>query len=484
MKIMMIASESYPYSKTGGLGDVIYALSNELANIGNDIRLFLPCTEKNLNEVKKTSLFKLKTKFPGKEKESTIYQVDNKLNPKIFLIHEKSILSKKGVYGDENGTYNDNCARFSFFCRACLDTVQKMQWKPDIIHTHDWPTALIPIYIKSEPYKNWFNKTKSVFSIHNLGYQGEFSSKTAHYTLLPGEKIPFTGNQNSNINLMQSALENSDLISTVSPTYAKEIVKADLSQGLSKILIKRKKDLFGILNGIDLNKWNPEKDKNIISPYSFKNLNGKKKCKKALLEETGLTDINRPLIAMITRFADQKGIYETFNPIDGAVKKICQELKINFIVVGTGEKWCEDEIINLNKSLPNFCGINTFNEELSHRVEAGSDFFLMPSKYEPCGLNQMYSSHYATVPIVRHVGGLADTVTPFTGDETDATGYTFYDLTPDAIYGTVKYAIENMINNRNTHKKLIENGMKRDFSWKKSAKNYELRYKKILIENL
>lgn len=475
MKILMIASEALPFSKTGGLGDVIASLSAALA-IENEVKLIIPCiTENLLADIVPVFSF---SDIDSPSKIEAILLKSNLSSPfETFLIQEESTLTRKGVYGDETGAYHNNCQRYALFSRLALNAVAKLDWVPDIIHVHDWPTALIPTYLKCSPWKEVFSNVKTIFSIHNLGYQGEFSIRNAHDTYLPGKKLPIAPQSSKMINFMSAALKDADKITTVSPTYAKEILTEEFSFNLASLLLHRKKDLYGILNGIDLEKWNPENDLNLPAPFSKTNLVGKEKCKQLFLKEIGLKNPKKPLLSMITRLADQKGIKECFDEEFGAIKQICKNLDVNVMVIGTGEKWCEEVMQKWNKEFSNFCAINVFNEELSHRAEAASDFFLMPSRYEPCGLNQMYSSHYGTLPIVRHTGGLADTVIPLTQKEENATGYSFYDLTPTAIFETVRWAISIMKEDPKLHKKLLLNGMNQDFSWTKSAKEYQKIYK-------
>lgn len=479
MKIAMISSESLPFSKTGGLGDVLFSLSKALAQIGHDVRIFIPCIKSNLTPAIQP-LFTIKN---DQGYELTLFhaQPEKSLpNLQFYLFHEETLITREGVYSYEHQTYQDNCERFALFSRFVLDAIKQLNWEPHIIHCHDWPTGLIASYLKCPPYNAFFKTTKSVFSIHNLGYQGLFPARCAHNTHLPPSYIPLDTNDPTQINLMGAALQFADKITTVSPTYAKEILTEEYSQGLSSPLKKREADLAGILNGIDIDKWNPGKDPALVANYSSENLQGKALCKKALVEELGFRDKDRPLIAMISRLAVQKGIETLFNKDDGAIYPICEKLYANIVIIGTGEPWCEELLETLTQRYPNFKGIKAFSEELSHRVEAGSDFFLMPSLYEPCGLNQMYSSHYGTLPIVRATGGLADTVIPYTGNEEEATGYHFYDLTPSALFNTIDWALKVMKERPQQHQKMIINGMQKEFSWKHSALAYIKLYETLL----
>lgn len=484
MKIAMITSESLPFSKTGGLGDVVFPLSKALAELGHDLKLFIPALKNNISEA---------TKLVGTIKDpqgydAKLYQyqpLDELSNFKIYLVQEPTLISQNNVYGEKNQPYHFNASRFALFSRLSLQVMITQKWEPNIINCHDWATALVPAYIKNQPFSNFFKNTKSVFTIHNLGYQGIFWLRAFHSTLLPANAICYNDKKKSQINFMASALTYADQITTVSPTYAKEILIKENSKELAPLLCKHEDKIVGILNGIDNQKWNPETDPYIAKNYSAKKLDGKERCKKELLKEVGLKDFNRPLVVMISRLANQKGIEVLFGR-ENAIEQIVQNLNINMIVVGTGESWCENRLTELTKKYTNFKGIKDFSEELSHKVEAAGDFFLMPSIYEPCGLNQLYSSRYGTIPIVRNTGGLADTVTPLKTlnyanvNEIDATGYNFDDLTASAVYNTLAWAIEVKKTHPQIHKKMIQNAMERDYSWSKSASKYQSIYQQIM----
>ncbi len=472
----MIASEALPYSKTGGLGDVLASLSLALS-AENEVKLIIPCTQENLNG-NLSAIQNLSDSNPNSSIKATLYKDLESTSFETFLIQEETLLTRKGVYGSDGVTYHDNCKRFALFSRLALSATMAMEWTPDIIHTHDWPTALIPAYLKCKPWADFFKKSKTIFSIHNLGYQGSFPLRSAHEIGLPAKWIPLSPTKENEINFMASALQHADKITTVSPTYATEILCELYSHDLASILKERKEDLSGIINGIDLEKWNPEIDPILPANYTKNNMKGKEKCKKALLKLHPFANPKLPLIAMITRLAVQKGINETFGD-DGAMQRICAQLPVNVIVIGTGEGWCEEKLLSLTEKFPNFIGLNIFDEKLSHLVEAAADFFLMPSAYEPCGLNQMYSSTYGTLPIVRATGGLADTVIAQHGNTEDATGYHFNDLTPSAIFDTVKWALSIYNNQPQLHQKMVLNGMNQDFSWKHSATEYLNLYKSL-----
>ena len=316
-----------------------------------------------------------------------------------------------------------------------------------------------------------------------MGYQGVYGKENfpalgLDWNLYYGAGLEHHGA----INLLQSALSCADMITTVSPTYAREIQSPEGGFGLDGLLRVRSDCVRGVLNGCDLDTWNPSKDKLLPANFDYKNLENKKKCKEELQKRMGLpVNPNVPVFGIVTRLADQKGIAEIFAPNYGCMYSMCKNMEIQFAVLGSGEKWCEQEIINLQNVLPNMRAFVGYDESLSHLIEAGSDFFLMPSRYEPCGLNQMYSILYGTLPIVRRTGGLADTVEQYNENTGDGTGFLFDSLTPDAIYNTVGWATYAYYNKKDHIKKMQERGMQKDFSWDRSVDGYVNVYSEALM---
>ena len=351
------------------------------------------------------------------------------------------------------------------------------------MHAHDWFCALVPVLLKHVCRNGYFAHTASVFTIHNLGYQGWYGKDSFPALGIDWQLYHGAGfERNGSINLMQAALSCADMITTVSPTYAKEIQTMEGGFGLDGLLRVRSDVIRGVLNGCDLETWNPSKDKLIPANYDYKNLANKAKCKKELQKRMGLPEIpDVPVVGIITRLADQKGIAEVFAPTYGSIYSICNTMEIQFAILGSGEKWCEDEIRTLQKQLPNLRAYIGYDESLSHLIEAGSDFFLMPSRYEPCGLNQMYSMLYGTLPIVRRTGGLADTVEQYNQETGDGTGFLFDSLTPGAIYDTVGWALYAYYNKKDHITKMQQRGMQKDFSWELSVRGYESVYSEALM---
>ncbi|MCR5062900.1 MAG: glycogen synthase, partial [Treponema sp.] len=356
-------------------------------------------------------------------------------------------------------------------------------WYPDIMHAHDWSAGLVPVILKhlcrrEEAFKN----TASIYTIHNMGYQGKYSKNNYPDLGLPWDLYHGANfEQYGDINLMQAAIASADMITTVSPTYAKEIQTPEGGFGLDGLLRVRSDRIRGIVNGVDTKIWNPQTDPYLPENYSVTSLEGKAACKRELQETMGF-EINPdiPVIGIVTRLADQKGIGPLFGPNYGCMYTLCMKLKVQVALLGSGEKWCENEIRSLQSRLPNFKAVLCYKEDLSHLIEAGSDFFLMPSKYEPCGLNQMYSLLYGTLPIVRRTGGLADTVENYNEKTGDGTGFMLDNLTPSAVFNTVGWALYAYYNKKEHIKKMQKKAMKSNFSWDTSANNYVQIYKTAL----
>lgn len=486
MKILMVTAEAVPFAKTGGLADAVSALSIALEKAGHDVRIVMPRYYK-IDREKLTKLEgPLGIPFNYQESWCAVYTTTlpgSKSLPVYFIDHEQCF-GREGVYGTpQEPDFHDNPMRFSVLCNGAFQLCQKLGWAPDIIHSHDWSAGLANVLLKyNQRWRQEFAHTASVFTIHNLGYQGNYDKRNYPLTGLDWVNYHASGFEDyGRMNFLKAALISSDVLTTVSPTYANEIQTFDGGFGMDGILRFRNNCLFGILNGVDTEYWNPAKDKRIPQNYTAKTIAKKMVNKKALQERMGLeVDEKIPVIGIVTRLADQKGIAELFAPTFGCAYNICNNMKVQMVVLGSGEKWCEDEIRSLEAKLPNLRAYIGYDEDLSHLIEAGSDFFLMPSKYEPCGLNQMYSLLYGTLPIVRRTGGLADTVQQYIESTGDGTGFLFDSLTPGAIYDTVGWAVWAWYNKPEHIEKMKQTAMKQDFSWDLSAKRYEEVYNTAL----
>ena len=484
----MVASEIQPLAKTGGLADVAGALIKALSKLGNKVVGFMPyykpvLDKKNLN-IKKTK-FEFEVFVGNQAKRCEVFKTKLPKCKKgdIYLIYNEEYFNREGLYMKEGSDYPDNDERFIFFSRAVLELIKQMGEYFDIIHTNDWQTALIPAYLKSHLYNNEevFKNTKIVFTIHNLAYQGLFPADTIIKTGLGWDyfnsgSLEFWGH----VNFIKGGIVYADVITTVSPTYAKEIQTPEFGHGLDGLLSYRSANIVGILNGIDTDVWSPKVDDFIFEKYSVKTLNKKVNNKVGLQKQLGLeVNENIPLLGIISRITDQKGL----DLIIG-LKEFFLNNDLQLVVLGTGDPYFENQLKEMAIQAPNKISVNImFSEELAHKIEAGSDIFLMPSKFEPCGLNQMYSLMYGTIPIVRNTGGLADTIVDTTFETIitrEATGFKFYEYSVESFKEAVSRALFVYNNNKEIWRQIQITGMEQDFSWEKSAKEYLNLYESLL----
>ncbi|GHV70663.1 glycogen synthase [Spirochaetia bacterium] len=488
MKILMASSEAVPYAKTGGLADMVSALSLSLAKLGHEVRIVIPRYYSVSRDKLEFLEGALGVPMGGQEEWSGVYTDilpgSPAKNPvRVYFIDHEIYFGRDGIYGTPaEPDFLDNPRRFAFFSRAVFQLCRKISWKPDIFHAHDWPAALVPVYHKYIERPGDFAGSASVITIHNLGYQGIYSRDNFSYLGLNWDVFYNAGFEDwSMMNLLKAGLYSADKINTVSPTYAEETKTQVQGFRLDGVLRYRSGDYRGILNGIDTDVWNPEKDTQIPAVYGIKNMAGKAKAKAELQKIYNLPQTpDVPLIGIVTRLTDQKGVGELFGPGYGSAWSICRDMNIQMVLLGSGEAWCEYELQSLSSRLSNFKARIGYSESLSHLIEAGSDFFLMPSRYEPCGLNQMYSLAYGTLPIVRSTGGLADTVENFNEDTGKGTGFMFDQLNPSSIYNTVGWAVWAYYNRRPQIEEMRLEGMKKDFSWEKSARKYTELYGECL----
>ncbi|CAN5527638.1 glycogen synthase [soil metagenome] len=479
MKVCLCSAECVPYVKTGGLADITGSLPKSLEHLGCEVIVLVPLYNT------------ISTIFHGLLQNEEFLDVQVKVGDQIHsynLWEGKLPDSEVSVYFIDCPHYfhrgkpytddKDEDERFIFFQLAILETLQRLKWSPDILHCNDWQTSLLPVYLKTTyAWDELFKKTSSLLTIHNIGYQGRFSKDSIFLAGLSYDEYypegPFE--MNSAFSFLKAGILYADVITTVSPTYAKEIQTTEYGSGMEGVLTTRKDDLFGILNGIDTTIWNPEIDDKIPYNYSEKKIKNKYKIRAELFKEAEFYDVNIPIIGIVSRLAGQKGI-ELIEPIITEILNI----PVNMIVLGSGEKKYERFIELAAASFKGkFIEYVGFNDELAHLITAGSDMFLMPSLYEPCGLNQMYSLVYGTVPIVRKTGGLADTVKDFHEFSENGNGFSFDEASPRALYLTIKRAVD-IYYDRIKWSKIMKNGMREDFSWEHSAKEYVDIYKKYV----
>ncbi|HEX8892817.1 MAG TPA: glycogen synthase GlgA [Terriglobales bacterium] len=476
MHIAFAASECVPFSKTGGLADVIGALPPALAYLGHTVTVYVPRYRSTKLENPRKAISSITVPFDDRYRFCSVLDGGVRSGVQFYFIDYPPFFDREALYGTPLGDYHDNAERFALFCRAVLEA-SKILGTPDLFHCHDWQTALIPILIKTL-YKEdpAFAQTPCVFTIHNLGYQGLFPPEVLPLLMLPWDlftmaKLEFYGK----VNFLKGAIEAADFITTVSRKYAQEIQTAEYGFGLEGVLRARAATLTGILNGVDYTEWNPATDKMIVANYSADDLSGKAKCKRDLLNEFGLAhDTQLPVIGIVSRFAAQKG----FDLIQYVADRMAQE-ELIVIALGTGDREYEDMFRRLHKQYPQKFAVKIeFNNRLAHKIEAGADMFLMPSKYEPAGLNQLYSLKYGTVPIVRATGGLDDTIEQYDPATGKGTGFKFKEYSGEALLDTVKAAV---LAYRDTQRweKLMHNGMVQDYSWTVAAKEYVKVYDRV-----
>ena len=477
MRILYIASEITPFAKTGGLADVGQALPKAVKALGHDIRTVMPkylsIAEQNLAMERVTPFtVQMHNGLHG----AVLWRAENDSVPTYFIEND-AYFNREEFYGLGEEDYPDNLERFVFFCKAALECCKAIDFVPDVIHCNDWQTAALTGILKANyaAYRKdpFFNPIpKLVYAIHNISYQGRFPEDHWPILSLPRSYYTYDFEFYGQINLTKSAIHLADAITTVSETYAREIQTTDFGFGLQDTLRARKEDLYGILNGVDYQQWSPDTDPYTHGiHYSAHDLSGKRRIKTQLREEYSLPDMDDvPLIGITTRFVEQKGI----DLITECAEKILQ-LDTQMIVLGSGEPRYHDFFEWLRHSYPDQVGIYIgFNNELAHRIEAGADIFLMPSLFEPCGLNQIYSLRYGTLPIVRLTGGLADTI------EDGVNGFTFFDFTAHYFFDAAQRAIEVYRKHPDIWKQMMITAMGQDFSWEKSAEKYLAVYSQVL----
>jgi len=468
MKILMVASEATPFAKTGGLADVVGSLPAALAERGEQVAVVLPAYRENRYPHLTREAYRNLWIPIGPGYLVDIQQLIER-GVTYYFVQCPALYDRDGIYGTTAGDFPDNHVRFAVLSMAAVGVARHL-FRPDILHLHDWQAGLTPVYLR-EHFRGdpTFIGMKTLLTIHNLGYQGLFppevlSQIALDRRLLNPDQLEFFGR----VNFLKAGIAWSDAVSTVSPGYAREIQTPEYGFGLDGFL-RRHGPITGILNGVDYNEWNPEHDPALARNYSTGDFSGKRACKQALLAEYGLPqdNLDRPLLAIISRFAAQKG----FDILEDAASRLLQE-DLNLVVLGSGDLPYETMFRALAQAYPQKVGLQVgYDTGLSHRIEAGADMFLMPSRYEPCGLNQIYSLKYGTVPVVRATGGLDDTIE-------DGTGFKFRDYSGDALLDTVRVALR-AYQDLDSWTRRMRRGMEKDFSWSASAGEYVDLYKRL-----
>ncbi len=482
MKILVVSSEAMPFVKTGGLADVAGTIVDEYKRMRHGAALFLPLYRKI-----KQNAMDLGIKPMGKEitvplagnfEKGMLWKGKTKGEAAAYFIENDKFYDRDDLYGTPAGDFPDNASRFIFFSRGVLEALSALNLNFDIIHCNDWQTGLIPVYLKTL-YKKHFPETKTILTIHNLGYQGQFPSGDMPLTglgweLFSIEALEFYGK----INLLKGGIIFADALTTVSINYAREILTEEHGFGLQGVLRKRSKDIYGILNGIDYNEWNPATDSLITACYSAKNLSAKARCKTDLQKRCGFSEDGSFLIGMVTRLSAQKGLDLVAGAMEGIIHSGAQ-----VAVLGKGDEPFHRIFLDLQKKYRGRVSFNIgFNDNLAHKIYAGSDAFLMPSRYEPCGLGQLIALRYGTIPIARKTGGIADTVIQYNLDKGTGTGFLFDKYSADKMLEAVKQAAV-LFKDKEQWQKICKNAMSEDFSWRESAKKYISLYKKLKEED-
>ncbi len=481
LQVLFVASEGVPFAKTGGLADIVGTLPRALKEQGAEVKVLMPC----YGAVKQG---KVPTVVVAEDLEVSL---PHPLNltfdliaasppefPFYFVVRDE-FFERSQLYGTPKGDYFDNLERFAFFSAAVLPVCQTLDFKPDVIHCHDWQSSLALIYLKHRwQGEALLSRARGLLTIHNLAYQGLFPKYWYPMLGLDWSLFGIDGLEYyDQINLLKGGIVCADAINTVSPTYSEEIQTPEFGYGLEGVLRTRADDLYGILNGVDYTEWSPETDPHIPAKFSRKNFKGKAADKAALMEAFGLdpSKSETPILAMISRLADQKG----FDLVAQVLPQLMARGDVMVVILGTGEeryhRWLEKEA----PRYPGRLGVKiAFNNQLAHLMEAGADMFLMPSRYEPCGLNQIYSMKYGTIPVGRATGGLKDTIIPVNPKTGEGTGFLFEEYTAEAFLKALHTALADY-ENKKLWKKIMQNAMAQDFSWKVSARAYLDLYKRL-----
>jgi len=482
LKVLFATSECTPFAKTGGLGDVVAGLTKELRRQGHDARVVLP-----LYGFMDRAKFDIRPVGPtcvhmgnGEEQWIGVHATTLDDEVPVWFVECERFFGRSGIYHDGTADYGDNAFRFALFSKAAMQLCKDERWIPDVLHAHDWPTALVAVLLKTWDHMlSPLSATASVLTIHNIGYQGVYHASAFPYIGVGWEH--FTSDKfedHGRVNLLKAGIHFADALTTVSPTHAREILDPAGGMGMAPYLNARRADLVGILNGADYEHWDPEIDTLVPARYSANDLRGKAVCKLALQQRFQLENrTDWPVFGIVSRFAQQKG----FDLLVHALPRALDGMYFQLVVLGTGDSQTEDFFRWLQGAHPGRVGCEIgFSNELSHWIEAGSDFFLMPSLYEPCGLNQMYSMQYGTLPVVRATGGLDDTVQNYDERTGEGTGFKFWQSTPEALHDTIGWAVSTWFDRPHHIDRLRRQAMAQEFSWKDSGQRYVEVYRHAL----
>jgi starch synthase len=475
LKVLFVASECSPFAKTGGLGEVVGALPKALANLGVDVRVVMPLYAgmpwhqfEPLDGVLTVPMW-----FGMAYARARLGRLPGSQVP-IYCLEHHRYYDRPHLYGPPPDSYPDNLERFVFLSRGALELTKALGFIPDVIHTHDWQTALVPVYVDSVEWAQPLHGSATIHTIHNLAHQGVSESGAMFITALGTEHYNSRELEHfGTLNLTKAALYRSTLLTTVSRNYAREIQTPAFGCGLDGVLSERRRDLHGVQNGIDVEEWNPATDRHLVAHFDAADLAGKAACKAALQREGGLAvRPNVPILALVTRLAPQKGTDVFAHALDKILS-----WDVQLVVLGSGDPEAERYFAaRASVERGRFCAWFPFDEARAHRVQAGADFFVMPSRFEPCGLGQLYAKRYGTLPIVRATGGLVDTVTSYDEASGSGTGFVFQDLDPGSLADTVGWAVSTWFD-RPAHIEIMRRrAMREDHSWDQAAREYVTLY--------
>lgn len=475
MRILIVTSELVPLASAGGLAEAVASQARAMSALGHDVRVVMPLYDCVKAE---HSLLIRDLAVPMREHREMLdlrlATLPNSHIP-VYLIDHAGLFRRNGIYGDESsGDFRDNLFRFALLCKASFSVCQELGWIPDVANFLDWPGALGCVYLKYVERFRGFRDCASVLTIHNLGYQGRFDREFFPALGLADGLYQEAGFDDSgSLNLLKAGLAAADKIATVSPSYAREIQTPEYGFRLDGLLRSRMQDLVGILNGIDQDDWDPSKDGSLLRQFSSQDTGGRDACKLALQHEFGLEErLGTPLLAFTSRLVEQKGIRELFGQGYGSAWAMCRDMRLQIVVMSSGEKWCEAELATLQQRLPNLRYRPGYDRTAERRILAGADFLLLPSRYEPCGLTQMFAMRYGCLPIARRTGGLADSIRNYNQDSGEGTGFLLDDLSPRSIYDTVGWAVWAWYNRPCHIEAMRQRAMAQDFSWDESAREY------------
>ncbi len=480
MKIVHAASEMFPLVKTGGLADAVGALTKALAGFGHEVAVFLPGYRTVLEHpmfAKAAKHLMVQVELGDEFLQADVYRLSLGKRLTLYVIRRDEFYDRSHPYGCEGRDYDDNDRRFIYFCKAVVEVLRVIDFKADVVHCHDWQTGLLPALLRMEEGKLRDTLAlKTVVTIHNIAFQGIFPKKSFSLANLPEDLMGIDGIEfYGQINMLKGGILFADNVTTVSPNYCEEIQTPKFGCGLEGVIQTRADDLAGFINGVDTDVWSPKTDPLLPENYSAMSLRGKEACRRNLLGKNGFSaDYEGPIYGMVCRLAEQKGIDLLLSVREFFIKGDCR-----LIILGSGDTKYEDALRKLVEAHPEKISLSTaLDEEASHLIESGSDFFLMPSIFEPCGLNQMYSQLYGTIPLVSRVGGLVDTVIDLEKEPANGTGIMFAPKTKNFLKAL--RASHKLFQDKAQMGKVIKAGMKRDFSWKKAAKAYEGLYQDVI----